>query len=246
MIMNARFPGKCKRCGGAIAVGDEIEWSPGGGATHITCPEQESVPEIPKSADGIKISNGEGYGGRDRTVGSTFRHQEYGIVTVLTSNKLYYSEDGMSFGVGDDQGYVYKQTVRLATLEESAPILETEAQRAALKSATTRVAEIKKQIQDQGEQPWADQEGHEGIAPRAFKLSECEVVMDDRTIYGGGDGFRIEGAEWIWHVQHHSADGDSWANNNLHGAMGWRIPYDQALAAELRNLAATITKTEVQ
>ena len=38
MQMKAKYPGKCRRCGGAIVAGDDIEWSKGTGASHTVCP----------------------------------------------------------------------------------------------------------------------------------------------------------------------------------------------------------------
>lgn len=43
---------------------------------------------------------------------------------VLTASRRYYREDGMSFGVGDESGYVYSATCRPATEEEAQPLRE--------------------------------------------------------------------------------------------------------------------------
>lgn len=50
MVIKAKFPGKCKKCGGKINVGEEINWAKGEGASHVTCPENpEPVkPQGPK------------------------------------------------------------------------------------------------------------------------------------------------------------------------------------------------------
>lgn len=42
--MKAKYPGKCKRCGGAIVVDDDIEWKQGAGASHVVCPKPVSRP----------------------------------------------------------------------------------------------------------------------------------------------------------------------------------------------------------
>lgn len=47
MTITAKFSGTCKKCGGHIATGSQIEWSKGSGAQHTTCPEQHvaTTPE---------------------------------------------------------------------------------------------------------------------------------------------------------------------------------------------------------
>ena len=40
MTITARFPGRCSRCGGVIAVGQQIDWTRGGASSHVTCPER--------------------------------------------------------------------------------------------------------------------------------------------------------------------------------------------------------------
>ena len=43
-------------------------------------------------------------------------------INELEDNKKYYKEDGLSFGVGDDSGYIYTAEARPATEEESKSI----------------------------------------------------------------------------------------------------------------------------
>lgn len=61
MRMTAKFDGRCKRCGGALPVGSQIEWSRETGATHVeaaTCEQVRAqavtVPAV--SADGAPIA----------------------------------------------------------------------------------------------------------------------------------------------------------------------------------------------
>jgi ribosomal protein L37E len=37
MTITAKYAGRCRRCGGRISVGDQIEWSKGEGARHVEC-----------------------------------------------------------------------------------------------------------------------------------------------------------------------------------------------------------------
>lgn len=39
MTITAKFAGTCKKCGGHIAAGTQIEWERGAGASHVKCPE---------------------------------------------------------------------------------------------------------------------------------------------------------------------------------------------------------------
>ncbi len=37
MTISAKYPGRCRACGGAIAAGERIEWAQGAGARHVHC-----------------------------------------------------------------------------------------------------------------------------------------------------------------------------------------------------------------
>ena len=41
MTITSKFDGKCKKCGGFIAKGQEIEWSKENGSQHVTCPARQ-------------------------------------------------------------------------------------------------------------------------------------------------------------------------------------------------------------
>lgn len=48
-VMKALYPGTCKRCGGGIAEGDEIDWlGKGKGANHAVCPANPAPPPPPR------------------------------------------------------------------------------------------------------------------------------------------------------------------------------------------------------
>jgi hypothetical protein len=49
-IITAKFPGKCRRCGQFIEVGERIDWTPGGGgAVHVDCSaSRSSAPSGPR------------------------------------------------------------------------------------------------------------------------------------------------------------------------------------------------------
>lgn len=54
MTITAKFSGKCIKCGGKIAAGEEINWEKGRGAWHLECPEN---PEPAKPAESKKMTS---------------------------------------------------------------------------------------------------------------------------------------------------------------------------------------------
>jgi len=137
MTITAKFQGTCKKCGGKIAAGEQIEWSKGQGSQHITCPAVSAsngpakAAPTPADPNAIKISQGSGYGGREYHPGQVLRHAKHGLIIVVSASKRYFREEdeGMSFGVGDESGYIYSATCRPATEAEAAPLLAAEAAR---------------------------------------------------------------------------------------------------------------------
>jgi ribosomal protein S14 len=45
MTITAKYPGRCKKCGGQISAGEQIEWEKSSGASHIKCPAGEPVKQ---------------------------------------------------------------------------------------------------------------------------------------------------------------------------------------------------------
>ena len=248
MTIRARYPGRCAKCGGAIKPGDEIDWDKATKRTeHVSCPEQSEQPEqieasAPQTA-GTKtydIDGGSGYGcygwEKGQIVRSSDRQRDRGYpewLYVLSASRHYYRYDGMSFGVGDDSGYTYDATCREATPEEAAPHIAKREAALQAKAAKVRLGEIKRDIQQRGERPEASDDNAQG-----------ERMFDTQTAYGGGDWFVVNAAE-IWYVRNNGADGDYWGVNNVRtggaGAIGWRIPLDEAIVAELRELEKIIS-----
>lgn len=109
------------------------------------------------------------------------------------------------------------------------------------------MAEIAEMIQDTGERPQADPIGpndrglNENYRP-GFVL-KGERLIDSGNIYGGGSWFVIE-SDYIWYVRNNGGDGAMWDANNVQtggaGAIGWRVPANERLAAELRRLEAVL------
>lgn len=231
--MTARYNGFCRQCGRKILAGTEILYSQDEGATHVDCGEEgeDVAPALsqPSPEHSIRISQGEGYGGRPYQVGqilATADADEWLI--VLSASKTYYREDGMSFGVGDEHGYIYSATCRPATPEEAAPTIAERAEAQARRQAVSDLA---------AEHARIIEEGQPGHSPEGERVN----VGEGQTIYGGGEWF-VVGPEWIWAVRNNGADGDSWANNNIStggaGAIGRRVPTTPEIAEQIRTLAA--------
>ncbi len=174
------------------------------------------------------ISKGSGYGGRPFKVGSVLRNEDHKIAEgqpeylyVISSKEEYVRYEGMSFGVGDEQGYIYSAKVRAATDEESMGLRMQIEKKENIRKHKQRLKEIGQQIQQTGERP-------EGT-----NKPEGKRYADTQNIYGGGEWFVI-GEKYIWYVENHGMDGDSWDNNNVRtggaGAIGWRIPFDKEIA----------------
>jgi len=234
MVIQAKYEGTCRKCGGPIAVGDTIEWEKGRGAAHAECPAQEEAP--------YSLGGGSGYGCNGWEVGATMRvnrdNSRYAdwpeYVTVVRSGSTYYREDGMSFGVGDESGYCYWAECREATEAEAAPIRDKRERGERAKQAAARLDEIKTMIRTDGDRPGSYDEQ---VTP------EGRTELDTRNIYGGGEWLVI-GTEYIWCVRNNGSDGDDWSRNNVRtggaGAIGWRIPATTELLAEIDDLVAII------
>lgn len=237
--MTSMYDSKCVECGHKITAGDEIYYLRGKGAWHVDCSAVKAAAKA--KADELKaaapwhISEGSGYGGRPYSVGQVIKAPRWvadeggpEYLTVVRASKSYYSEDGLSFGVGDDRGYIYIADCREATAEEAAPLVEAKRAAAEKKAAKQELAAITADIKESGERP----EGEH--------TPTGEILFDSFTIYGGGDKIIIA-PEHIWYVRNNGGDGDNWSLNNIRtggaGAIGWRIPLNEALATRLRELA---------
>ena len=179
------------------------------------------------------VSCGEGYGGNPYKDGETFRDKKTNeVVTVISNKQTYFREDGLSFGVGDDSGYIYSAKVRPATEQEKKVFEEKESQeKEYARKVTDAKAAIQKHrdyIKSSGERPVDDNNPDK----EGYRLA------DTHNIYGGGDWFTVTPTH-IWYIRNNGADGDNWALNNVRtggaGAIGWRIPYNKDIETDLIN-----------
>lgn len=237
MTMKAKYPGTCRTCGGAIRPGDTIDWEARTRqAFHLQCPPvtprpaaptQEAVPAA-KAPAAIELSGGSGYGCQGWTVGQVVRsgaramaqgQPEY--LMVVTAGKTYHREEGMSFGVGDDRGYIYWATCRAATEAESAGLRERLAAKQRAEARKAELQAIAEEIRQAGERPEC------AAYPRGVVV---EVEPRFRALVLADDG--------IWLTQYNGGDGDRWDLSNLPAHIGWRVPRDETLVARIEAAGA--------
>jgi hypothetical protein len=207
------------------------------------------------------VAGGEGDGARPYRVGETLRalwssetgpapdavpggrlvsdRRVSGIVTVITADQRYYAEDGLSFGVGADEGHRYWATVRAATPEEAAAVLAEEAAHAASGALNRQVRDVLLEGLDDSERPPSGSPGLAGV----LDLPEVPLrPADDKPVHGT----RLlvdEPGGCLWTVVYHGADGDDWSANNLAGHIATRVPLTderRRLVADLRAMYASL------
>lgn len=215
-------------------------WDPAQRAWYVVGQVPEALhpywPQRPLPEGQFRISGGEGYGFRPLVVGEVIRNprpEGPRHVVVVSASKQYYREDGLSFGVGADEGHIYSGVVRPATDSESAPLRQAEERADHVQAAKTRVKALKERFTQEGERPEEPQ------------LVHGDLLLDTQNIYGGGDWWVIQ-PDAIWYVRNNGMDGDNWAMNNVRtggaGAIGWKMPRDPEVEAQLRE-ADALTRT---
>jgi hypothetical protein len=225
--LTAKYTSRCLVCGGRINPGETIHYQKGKGSWHAAC-------EMPDLTDAIHLSGGSGYGCQGWTPGQVIHNPRPNgpeFLFILTAAQRYIREDGLSFGVGDEQGYIYEAAARAATDEEAAPLRARIAARQRRAAAEAERAAVARLVRDTGEFPDTP------VQPVG------QTVTDRQNIYGGGDWF-VVGPEWIWYVQNNGSDGGDWAANNVRtggaGAMGWRVPHTPDLEARINGFEAVL------
>lgn len=229
MTIRARYSGTCAVCGKRISVGEKIEWDKA--TKTVVHPECASALTEPAPYT-LRGGSGYGYRGwqRGQIVRASDRLRENGYpewLYVVRAKREYCSEDGMSFGVGDESGYLYTAWCREATPEETAPYIAKMEAEQIRRQKLARVNAIADMIRIDGELPAYSESNATG-----------EILLDTFNAYGSGTRFVID-SDSIWFVQNNGMDGDDWSRNNAPGMICWRIPMkmNERLADELRSLA---------
>lgn len=190
-------------------------------------------PQVPT----FQLTGGSGYGCLGWEKGQVIHNSadriakgEPAYLTIVKASARWIREDGMSFGVGDEDGYYYTATAREATADEAAPVIAEELALSVRREARKALEQAGQEIIQTGERP------EELSTPEGVELG---VLNPESLPYGGGSWFVI-GDEFIWFVKNNGHDGDFWANNNVRtagaGAIGWKVPYTHALHMRLAKL----------
>lgn len=206
-----RYPGRCRRCGGTVPAGagtvERVD-----GAWVVECADGECP------MDGIPSGTPIWVVGDDRQPGDVFRayvpaehdapglhecaHRRTGIVVAIATSSEWISEDGMSFGLPDDQGWIHHTRVRPATDEEARPVLEAEAAAAEHRRRLTEAREL-----------W-DAAGVPATERIADPHPESETIELTSSILGWRVWFAIEppaaSPRRIVRMEYRGADGDAW------------------------------------
>jgi hypothetical protein len=185
----------------------------------------------------IEVRTGSGYGGRPMRPGEVIvnpnrRPGEPEFLVVEEAGERRVEADGMALGVGADSGTLYWARARPATPEEAAPLRARREQAERREQAQRRARAIAADIAARGERPPRQDSRPGGRDLWAHVWGSGGTYLPD---VGGGEWLRDDGAH-LWYIRGNGGDGDDWSLNNLPGAIGWRIPRDQALVDELTAL----------
>jgi hypothetical protein len=198
------------------------------GPTPVS-PRRPKVPNAPYA-----FSRGEGYGGQYLPPGTVVKTGEHHIkegwppyITVVKTTDRYIKEDGLSVGVGDEQGHIYTYHCREATEQERSSEESARESRQRRADSLKRLENISREIIKRGvyPEPWVTPEG-------------TRYDVRPQNLYGGGHWFIISGPR-VWFIENNGADGDDWSHNNVRtggaGAIGHYLDND-ALARETESL----------
>lgn len=237
MTITAKYTSRCPLCSNSITPGDQVEWQRGEKARHTKCPAVAApaprtarpVAHVDATPAPIHLSGGSGYGCMGWTVGQVILSSEKrrraggpdGLV-VVRAKRQRVREDGLSFGVGEDEGYLYSADCRAATREELQPAID-EAQGVAL--AIERAAELKRV------------QGLFEAAPGERMPEESAPVGEQLVIVAGVNG----GREWLVIEGADATERHIWRLNggyyDDYRQSAWRLPWSAEIEARCRALA---------
>jgi hypothetical protein len=227
--MKAQFPGICKATGKRYPAGAEIEKGPYGWQIAGA----QATDRTPQPGE-RHLCKGSGNGGESYRAGQiVFDPTDMRYLVVRVAWDEYFREDGLSFGVGDDSGYLYHAVCRLATVPEYMPVWEEEQRAFAEKS---RRLDIKREF----ERLFNTADGVYEFAPDGKQIQlqgRWVKIGQGFNIYGGGEEICVAGKH-IWRVRGNGADGDNWSASNTSHGIGYRF---QSTKERLAALAALET-----
>lgn len=255
------YPGTCRVCSQHIPAGGGYAVKLDGGwvVEHQQCPPNPHDTGEPT----WEIGQGEGYGGSEYRPGQVLREQWWtgpdseaptadavpggratsddgravsGIVTVVSASKVYYREDGMSFGVGDEEGWYFSGRVRAATPEEAAPILAAEEKAARRKALAGRADTLlawkySTKVDDATYPPETETAGVQSLPEVPLgPEGKSRAHYAPRLVIDEPGGV-------VWTLNYNGGGGDDWGLSNATGLIAVRHPLTDArrqLVADLR------------
>lgn len=174
--------------------------------------EREALAvRVRDAAPGAPAWSISGADGPPAQVGETVRDGDGRAITGLKTWSRYYAEDGWSFGVMDEAGYLYFSEVREATDAERAVLEAREARSAAREDLAARGAAL---ATDPAAQAPAGDPGNLRALPGARIKAESPV-----TLAFGPEGcyrhLRADAGKGIlWILTYNGADGDDWSRSD--------------------------------
>ncbi|WP_155981037.1 hypothetical protein [Nocardia sp. CNY236] len=253
--MRNRYPSRCRNCGDIVNPGEGTAERAADSTWVVEHPDCSPRQHNPMGAATWTIRLGEGAGGGPSRPGRSFRANwtsgdnrpgadevpggrtdgqlTSGIVTTVTAGQIYYNEDGLSFGVGADTGYVYWAEVRAATADEAAPILDSEDRYQRRMALSARIDALIGSLVP----VTSDREYPETAAGLDEITTLPQVPTGGRNDYC--DRIHIdEPRERLWLLINNSGDGDDWNRNIIPERIVCWMPYTadrRQLVADLRD-----------
>jgi hypothetical protein len=266
-----RYPGACRHCaqqvaaGGGFAVNDGNGWLVEHGQDGTGCPSNSHNPD---NAPTWVVSCGAGDGGQPYRPGQVLREswwtsgggppadqvpggqdvgdgQVSGVVTVVAATAHYYAEDGMSFGVGEDEGHLYVAHVRAATEPEAAAVLADEA-------VGVRRGELRQRLRTL--LAWRYPTGNAtypapGTLDEAavLALPEIPIRSESATLSASLYPDRLlldEPTDLLWTLVPNGADGDDWSQSNVGRCIALSHPLTDARRRLVEDLRAEFASVE--
>lgn len=199
--------------------------------------EEQSKKEyqVEKKGDVVRFTFGSGYyrgvPKEGDVVPNVWQNKNKGpdYLYILDVKRRYVPSDGLSFGVGEERGYLYTVTARKPTEREMEPLLEHEKQQKSKKEALKELKDIAVDVKKRG------------TFPKKSQRLSGDLVYLNKTglLYGGGTWFVISPSR-VWFVQNNGTDGDDWSRNNVQtggaGALGWVVPNRDNLGQRIKDL----------
>jgi hypothetical protein len=178
-------------------------------------------------------ARGEGYGGRPREIGSVFQVdiENDGAkrwVRVETASEQFYREDGLSFGVGDDSGYIFIHGCSFLSDAEAAKADE------ALNNHLAKVEAWKQR--EQSLTALVDDFIEHGARPANFVAPKTltEIPYGQKSWLGYSDEVTA------YYCQYNGLDGDNWAESNYYGSILYVMENRPDIVRKIKDLSEHI------